>query len=166
MIVVSSIRRPPQLAQPIWIPASRLPADPSSAAGRDECRLPRVWLKINTTTREMHKNVSIALQYLAVSKVCRIRHKHGFEPIPQQTPTFPSKKPESAVKSPIPDLGEFYPRDPPRTWDIHETQRSYLAALDRERGRARESERERVDSVVGFIHSASIHRASEILFLL
>ena len=77
-----------------------------------------------------------------------------------------SVKPESAEMSPIPDLGEFYPRDPPRTWDINETQRSYLAALDRERGRGRESERERVDSAVDFIDSASIHSASEILFLL
>ena len=119
-------------------------------------------MKINTTTRGMHNNVSIALQYLASSQLCRIRHKNGFEPIPQQNPTFPSKKPESTEKSPIPDLEEFYPH----TWDINETQRSYLAALDRERGRARESERERVDSAVGFIHSASIHRASEILFLL
>ena len=124
------------------------------------------WLKINATIRGMHSKVSIALQYLAFPQLCRIRHKNGVEPIPQQNPTFPSKNPESAVKSPIPDLGEFYPRDPPRTWDINETQRSYLAALDRERGRARESERERVDSAVGFIHSASIHRASEILFLL
>ena len=40
------------------------------------------------------------------------------------------------------------------------------SALDRERGRGRERERERVDSAVDFIHSASIHRASEILFLL
>jgi hypothetical protein len=53
----------------------------------------------------------------------------------QQNPTFPSKKLESAEKSPIPDLGEFYPQDPPRTWAINETQRSYLAALDRVRGR-------------------------------
>ena len=123
-------------------------------------------MKINATTRGMHNNVSIALQYLAFSQLCRIRHQSGFEPIPQQNPTFPSKKPESAEKSPIPDLGEFYPRDPPRTWDINETQRSYLAALDRERGRARESERERVDSAADFIHDTSIHRASEILFLL
>jgi len=113
----------------------------------------------------MHNNVSIALQFLAFSQLCRIRHKNGFEPIPQQTPTFPSKKAESAEKRPIPDLGEFYPRDPPRTWDINETQRSYLATLDRERGGGKESERERVDSAVDFIHCASIHRASEILFL-
>ena len=123
-------------------------------------------MKINATTQWMHNNVSIALQYLAFSKVCRIRHENGFEPIPQQNPTFPSKKPDSAEKSPIPDLGEFYPRDPPRTWDINETQRSYLAALDRERGRASESERERVATLWVFIDSVSIHSASEILFLL
>jgi hypothetical protein len=70
-------------------------------------------LKINATTRGVHNKVSIALQYLAFPQLCRIRHKNGVEPILQQNPTFPSKKPESAEKSPIPDLGEFYPRDPP-----------------------------------------------------
>ena len=97
------------------------------------------------------------------------RHKNGFEPIPQQNPTFPSKKPESAEKSPIPDLAEFLLTHgtPPEHGTLIKTQRSYLAALDRERGRARESEREREDSAVDyFFHSASIHRASEILFLL
>jgi hypothetical protein len=57
--------------------------------------LPRGWLKIKATTRVMHNNVTIALQYLAFSQLCRIRHENGLEPIPQQTPTFPSKKPES-----------------------------------------------------------------------
>jgi hypothetical protein len=52
----------------------------------------------------MHNNVSIAFQYLAFSQLCRIRQKNGLEPIPQQNPTFLSKKPESAEKSPIPDL--------------------------------------------------------------
>jgi hypothetical protein len=54
----------------------------------------------------MHNSVE-AFQYLADTQLCRIRHKNGFEPIPQQNPTFPSKKkPESAEKSPIPDFAQ------------------------------------------------------------
>jgi hypothetical protein len=39
--------------------------------------------------------------------VFRILHKNGFEPIRKKTRFFPSKKPESALKSPIPELRDF-----------------------------------------------------------
>ena len=49
-------------------------------------------------------NGSITFLHLAFSPVFRILHKNGFEPIRQKTRFFPSKKPESAQKSPIPGL--------------------------------------------------------------
>ena len=82
----------------------------------DECRLPRVWLE----KTEHHGRCTIALKRSSISPIPNCAEsaiKTGLKnpnpflwrilPIPQQNPTFPSKKkPESAEKSPIPDFAQ------------------------------------------------------------